>query len=68
MPIRCDISKESERLKLFSYLNEKNIEIDILVNNAGIGSLGKFQNIKWEESQDVINLNITALTHMCFCF
>lgn len=68
VPIRCDISKESERLKLFSYLNEKNIEIDVLVNNAGIGSLGKFQNIKWEESQDVINLNITALTHMCFLF
>ena len=68
VPIRCDISKESERLKLFSYLSEKNIEIDILVNNAGIGSLGKFQNIKWEESQDVINLNITALTHMCFLF
>lgn len=68
VPIRCDISKESERLKLFSYLSEKNIEIDVLVNNAGIGSLGKFQNIKWEESQDVINLNITALTHMCFLF
>lgn len=68
IPIKCDISKEEERIKLFSYLKEKNTEIDILVNNAGIGSLGEFENTEWEESRDVIELNITALSHMCFLF
>lgn len=68
VPIKCDISQESEREKLFSYLQETKTEIDILVNNAGIGSLGKFQNISWKESRSLIDLNITALTHLCYLF
>lgn len=68
IPIKCDISIESEREKLFNYFREKKIKIDILVNNAGIGSLGEFKNIEWKESSELINLNITALTHMTKLF
>lgn len=68
IPIRCDISVEFEREKLFYYLAEKKIKIDVLVNNAGAGSLGKFQNIPWEDSKNLINLNVTALVHMCHLF
>lgn len=66
--IKCDISRESDREKLFYYFAEKQIKIDILVNNAGIGTLGNFQDISWEESKDVIDLNVTALTHLCYLF
>lgn len=68
IPIKCDISIEKEREKLFSYFSEKNIDIDVLVNNAGIGSIGEFQNINWEESRSLIDLNITALTHITKLF
>lgn len=68
IPIKCDISRKEEREKLFSYLAEKNIDIDILVNNAGIGSIGAFENISWEESAGLIDLNVTALTHICSLF
>lgn len=68
IPIKADIENFHERIKIFSWLKEQNIKIDVLVNNAGIGSLGRFQNISWEESSEVINLNITALTHMTELF
>lgn len=64
IPIKCDIKEAKEREKLFFYFNEKKIDIDILVNNAGVGSIGEFRNISWEESKELIDLNITALTHM----
>lgn len=66
--LKCDISKEEERTKLFSYFAEKNIKIDILVNNAGVGSVGEFENITWEEHKNLIDLNISALVHLCSLF
>lgn len=68
IPIKCDVSVEKERENLFNYFKEKNISIDILVNNAGIGSIGEFKNISWEESNKLIELNITSLTHMTKLF
>lgn len=68
IPIKADITKEEERIKIFKYLKGKNIEIDILVNNAGVGSIGEFQNINFYETEKMINLNIIALTHMTRLF
>ena len=68
VPIKADITEKNGREKIFSYLNEQNINIDVIVNNAGIGSIGGFKNISYEESQKLIDLNITALTHMTKLF
>lgn len=68
VPIKCDITDEKEREKIFNWFNEKNIDINILVNNAGMGSLGEFKNISWEENKKIIDLNIVALTHMTKLF
>ena len=68
VPIKADITEKNEREKIFSYLNEQNINIDVIVNNAGAGSIGDFKNISYEESEKLIDLNITALTHMTKLF
>lgn len=44
------------------------IRIDYLVNNAGFGDTGNFHERPWQVQQEMINLNILALsrlTHVC---
>lgn len=60
----ADLSKEEERLALIDYLRERRIEISILVNNAGFGDSGYFAEADWEKNEKMIQLNITALTHL----
>jgi short-subunit dehydrogenase len=38
--------------------------IDILVNNAGLGATGKFTDTAWRPAAQIIEINITALTHL----
>lgn len=48
--------------------NISGIRIDYLVNNAGFGDTGYFHKKPWKVQQDMINLNILALsrlTHHC---
>jgi uncharacterized protein len=37
---------------------------DVLINNAGIGWYGYFHSMPWEIANEVIELNISALTHI----
>mgnify|MGYP001566310628 FL=1 len=57
---KADLSKLNE-LKKF-YRQVKNEDIDILINNAGVGDFGKFLEVSWEKDNEVIDLNIKALT------
>jgi len=43
---------------------EKYPEIDVLINNAGIGWYGHFEQLSWEESRGMIELNITSLVKL----
>ncbi|RMH64865.1 MAG: SDR family NAD(P)-dependent oxidoreductase [Calditrichaeota bacterium] len=42
--------------------------IDYLVNNAGFGDNGPFLETNWDKQQRMIELNITALTHLTRLF
>ena len=55
-----DLSKLNEVKKFYSLI--KNENIDILINNAGVGDFGKFLDMSWEKDNEVIDLNIKALT------
>lgn len=43
-------------------------EIDILVNNAGLGAHGPFAETEWARTARIIEVNITALTHLTRLF
>lgn len=66
--IQADLSVESERIRLFNYLNEQNLLPDILVNNAGLAWYGYFHQMPWDIANNIIQLNIAATTHLTLLF
>ncbi len=59
-----DLAHEAERIKLIEFIRLNNYKINILVNNAGFGDAGYFAEADWEKNERMIQLNITALTHL----
>ena len=62
--IEKDLSKANASKELFDETLRKNIQIDYLVNNAGFGDFGMFYETDWKKEEQMINLNITCLTHL----
>lgn len=60
----ADLSVENDREKLLEFIRNNNYHIEILVNNAGFGDLGPFEHADWDKTHQMIQLNITALTHL----
>jgi short-subunit dehydrogenase len=63
-----DLSKPDAPQEIFSELEKKNINVDVLVNNAGFPVHGKFAETDLKEELDMIQVNITALTHFTKLF
>lgn len=60
----CDLSDEAQRLALLSGLERDGLEIDLLINNAGLGDIGDMSSAQWEKLDLMLQVNVTALTHM----
>ena len=61
----CDLS-EPLRLSGFIFeLEEGERQIDLLVNCAGLRSYGPFMAQEWADEQDLLEVNIIALTRLC---
>lgn len=63
-----DLSKPDAPQQIFSELEKKNINVDVLVNNAGFPVHGKFAETDFKEELNMIQVNITALTHFTKLF
>ncbi|MBI3307378.1 MAG: SDR family oxidoreductase [Candidatus Omnitrophica bacterium] len=63
-----DLSQSSAREELFREIEREGIPVDILINNAGFGQYGFFSEIDWPRENEMIQLNITALTHLTKLF
>lgn len=63
-----DLSKPDAPNELFAKVAAQKIQVDILVNNAGFGQGGPFAETEIEREIEMINLNITALTHLTKLF
>lgn len=53
---------------IFDWCNSNGITVDFLVNNAGFGDFGFFVDSDWAKQEQMINLNITALTYLTRLF
>ncbi len=61
--IAKDLSSEQSVIDICDKIEEAGIQIDYLINNAGFAEFGKFADNDWQRESDMINLNISALTH-----
>ncbi len=63
-----DLSDAGAREGVYHALRKKNIAVDYLVNNAGFGDNGPFIECDWQKQNAMIELNITALSHLTRLF
>lgn len=63
-----DLSKMEEVENVFDTLQKENIHIDFLVNNAGFGDYGNFYEASWEKLEQMMDVNIKALTKFTYLF
>ena len=56
----CDISSKEQVDKLFTDIDN----VDILINNAAINYAKKIEDVSFEEWEDVIKVNMTALFYI----
>ncbi len=63
-----DLSLTDAAIEVYNELSKQNIQIDYLINNAGFGNYGMFDETSWDKEQQMINLNVTALTQFCKLF
>jgi short-subunit dehydrogenase len=59
-----DLTQRSAPDEIYHQLASENISIDFLINNAGIGTFGMFAETEWNRTEQLIDLNISALTHL----
>jgi len=66
--IAKDLSLIDSPTEIFEELETKGIAVDYLINNAGFGGHGKFHERNWGEDEQMIMLNIMALTKLTRLF
>jgi len=63
-----DLADAAAPQAIFDSLTAKGIRVDVVVNNAGFGSLGAFADLPTQRQLDMIQVNVTALTHLTGLF
>lgn len=66
--IAADLSQTSERERLFREVTAHGWKVNLLVNNAGLGDYGEFQTSQWSRNEDMLRVNVEALTHLAHLF
>ncbi|HYW80370.1 MAG TPA: SDR family oxidoreductase [Thermoguttaceae bacterium] len=61
----CDKEAPNE---LFTRLSDDGITVDVVVNNAGFGAVGSFAKLSVQRQMEMVQVNITALTHLTRLF
>jgi short-subunit dehydrogenase len=59
-----DLVDDAGRNHLINALSQEDLFPDCLVNNAGMGDYGEFRTSEWAKTEQMISLNMEALTHL----
>lgn len=62
--IRTDLTDAKDREGLFKMLHAMALTPDLLINNAGMGDYGEFASADWRKIDDMMQVNMVALTHL----
>lgn len=60
----ADLARTEAPAQIFLEVARRGLHVDALINNAGFGSYGEFSATKLQDELEMIQVNITALTHM----
>jgi uncharacterized protein len=63
--LACDLSIPKAAINVFSRTESRGYNINLLVNNAGFGNYGFFAETSIDTDLQLIELNISAITHLC---
>ncbi|NCC73402.1 MAG: SDR family NAD(P)-dependent oxidoreductase [Sphingobacteriia bacterium] len=63
-----DLTLSDTPVKVYNYAKNKGLKINILINNAGNGHVGKFEVMNTIKVEEMIHLNLRALTIMTLLF
>jgi uncharacterized protein len=66
--IAKDLTLSDAPDEIYSELKQHSVFVDHLINNAGMGDIGLFADSDWNKQEQMIKLNITALTHLTRLF
>lgn len=66
--VAMDLSVRGAPVDLHGLLAGSGRQIDVLINNAGFGLYGEFRDIPWEREENMLDLDVVALTHMTHLF
>lgn len=61
----ADLSIDSDLVSLLTAFRMKGLFPDLLVNNAGLGDYGEFVESDWSRVDQMLQVNIRALTKLC---
>lgn len=63
-----DLGKADAPKSVFDFTERAGIQIEYLINNAGFGDFGFFSELDWSRQEQMIQVNITALTQLCHLY
>ena len=66
--VTMDLAHPDAPQRLYTQLTKAGRTIDILINNAGQGLFGEFSVVPWESTQQMLKVDIVALTHLTHLF
>ncbi|UYZ63718.1 SDR family NAD(P)-dependent oxidoreductase [Hymenobacter weizhouensis] len=64
----ADLSRTEAPQAVFEAVQARGLTVDFLVNNAGFGEFGLFAENAWDKENQMLDLNIRALTHLTKLF
>jgi short-subunit dehydrogenase len=66
---KCDVSKESDVLKLKKFVSKYFEKVDVIINAAGIyGAIGRFDNLNFSNWKKAIEVNFFGTVLICKYF
>ena len=66
--IAKDLSLPTAPQDIFEEVQKRGIAVEYLINNAGFGGHGKFHEREWAQDEQMIMLNVMALSHLTRLF
>lgn len=66
--LSADLAQAGTPVRIFTHLETNGTRVDVLVNNAGFGARGRFAELPVERQVEMVQVNVTALTHLARLF
>jgi len=66
--LEIDLTEKGQSKKIMEAIKEKGLQVSILINNAGLGSYASFSSSPWKIQEEMILINIMALTELTHSF